>query len=206
MERRRHRARRLLRVVGIVTAVALALVPASSESGTDSRLFAFVVPTNRGPLPACSPDGSDCTGANRLWNFIYVTNANRPTDFAPASTSRAELPDAFAVSSIDAAIFVNGVHVPAFDHTVTPPPNAIFRTWSGHWPSTVTCPQDPGPCNVVGSPAVVPGENAAIVYAGWVHVSNEPNGVHVFKYTVHGTLNGAGVDLTAISPPIRMTD
>jgi len=36
-------------------------------------------------------------------------------------------------------------------------------------------------------------------------VDNEPNGWYVFKYTIHGTLNGNAVDLTASSPPIKMT-
>jgi hypothetical protein len=145
-----------------------------------------------------------------VWNFIYVTNANRLTDFVDPTTPRAQLPNAFAVTSIDQATFVNGVQLPAFNFTFTPPPDAVIPAWSGHWPSTVTCPGQPGslttPCNIVGSPAIIPGENAAILYARWTHASTEPNGAYVFKFTVHGTLNGAPVDLTASSPTILMVD
>jgi hypothetical protein len=62
------------------------------------------------------------------------------------------------------------------------------------------------PCGLVGSPAILPGENTAAVYTGWIHAVGEPNGKYVFRYTVHGTLNGTPVDLTASSPPIVMTD
>jgi hypothetical protein len=40
----------------------------------------------------------------------------------------------------------------------------------------------------------------------WIHVSNEPNGACVFEATVHGTLNGAPVELTANLPTIQVTD
>ena len=43
-----------------------------------------------------------------------------------------------------------------------------------------------------------------VYYVGWIHADNEPNGRYVFKYTIHGTLNGSPVDLTASSPPIKM--
>ena len=189
-------------------AVTVALVaggaatpPARGDSFTNG-LFAYVVATNPGPLPPCS--GSDCTDANTVWHFIHVVNANQPTNME-RGTNRATLPNSFVVSSIDWKIFVNGVEQPAFDTTFTPPPNADLRSWSGHWPSTVTCPSDGTQCNVVGNPAVVPGENTAVLYSGWIHGSTEPNGRYVFKYTIHGALNGTPVDLTASSPAIQMT-
>ncbi|HEX3454741.1 MAG TPA: hypothetical protein VHS03_08955 [Gaiellaceae bacterium] len=127
-----------------------------------------------------------------------------------AFTTRATLTNAFAVSSVDETIFVDGVHASEFDNTFTPPPDPSILSWSGHWPSTVTCEGQPGsfhtPCDVVGGPAVIPGEDTVVLYAGWAHGVTEPNGVYVFKFTVHGTLNGTPVDLTATSPPIRMTD
>jgi hypothetical protein len=204
MKRRPLRARRFVRtasIVGIVAAVALALVPAASESSTQNRLFAFVVPSNREPLPACS--GPDCTPANSVWHFIYVANANRLTNLN-LGTTRATVPNAFAVGSVDSSIFVDGVAT--FSSTLTPPPDAgEFSFWAGHWPSTVSCGGLPPPCGVVGSPAVLPGENTAVLYTGWTHANTEPNGTYVFKFTVHGTLNGAPVDLHATSPPIVMT-
>jgi len=45
-----------------------------------------------------------------------------------------------------------------------------------------------------------------VIYAGWQHAVGEPNGKYVFQYTVHGTLNGAPVDVTASSQPIFMTN
>jgi hypothetical protein len=203
------KARRIVRVsvvLGIVAVAVLALGAATSGSSTNQSLFAYVVPTNRGPLPACDQDGSNCTAANGVWHFIYVANANRLTNLN-GGTNRATVPNAFVVSSIDSAIFVNGVDT--FDSSYTPPPNAFLPSWSGHWPSTVTCPGQPGsfqtPCNIVGNPAVVPGENTAVLYAGWTHANAEPNGTYTFKFTIHGTYNGDPVDLIARSPAIEMT-
>jgi hypothetical protein len=171
-----------------------------------TKLFAYVVPTTHGPLPSCS--GPDCTVANIVSDFIYVENDNRLSNFIGFST-RATLQDAFVVSSVDERVFVNGAEVTNFFGTFTPPPNPSILSWSGRWPSTVTCEGEPGsfhtPCDVVGTPAVVPGERIAVLYPGWIHGNTEPNGVYVFKYTVHGTLNGTPVDLTASSPPILMT-
>ncbi|HEY3050873.1 MAG TPA: hypothetical protein VGJ40_04045 [Gaiellaceae bacterium] len=200
------RSRRLLLAVALIGATAAAVtVPfaASSESGTESGLRAYVVPTNRGPIPACS-DVSVCTPASITRLFIYVANTNRLTN--ETGGSRETFPNAYVVSSIDMAVFVDGVHT-FDDFTWTPPPNAVLRGQSGNWPSTVTCPPSPSdPCNVVGSPAVDPLENTSILHFGWLHVVGEPNGTHVFRFTIHGTLNGTPIDLTASSPPILMTD
>jgi hypothetical protein len=206
MKRRPWKARRFVRtafLASIVAVVAIAVVPAASESSTESRLFAFVLPTTRGPLPACSPDGSDCTNANTVRNYIYIVNANH---LANLGGTRATMQNAFVVGSVDSTVFANGVHLTDFDATLTPPPNAFFGSLSGNWPSTVTCPPSGPPCNVVGNPAVDPGENTTILHTNWAHASNEPNGSYVFKFTVHGTLNGTPVDLTASSPSILMTD
>jgi len=70
-------ARRLMLAIvltGALAAGALILVPASSEGSTQdhNRLSAYVVASNRGPLPRCSDDGSDCTrstssGSSSTW-------------------------------------------------------------------------------------------------------------------------------------------
>jgi hypothetical protein len=52
---------------------------------------------------------------------------------------------------------------------------------------------------------VIPGENSVILYTAWIHATGEPNGQHVFKYTVNGTLNGTPVTLTASTPTITMS-
>ncbi len=188
----------------VATAGGLVLVPAAHESGTPNGLFAYVVATNHGPLHACPQSGVGCGPANTVTNVIYVANLNRLVQ--PASgegLSRTTLPNSYVVSSVDLAIYVNGVHDPAFDGTETPPPNASFAAWSGHWPATVTCEGQP-PCTTVGNPAILPGETTVALYGGWAHGDAEPDGSYVFKWTVHGTLNGTPVDLTASSQPIQM--
>jgi hypothetical protein len=127
MKRRSLKARRLVLAAVLsaaVAAIALAFVPAAIE-GTSNRhdLSAFVVVTQRGPLPRCSDDGSDCTAANIVWWFIHIVNGNRLSNFPPTNGStRANTPN--------------------------------------------------------------------------------PGGIVVTQFTVHGTLNGTPVDVTASSPPI----
>ena len=43
-------------------------------------------------------------------------------------------------------------------------------------------------------------------FPGWGHAPGEPNGKYVFEFTVHGTLNGTPIDVSASSKPILMTD
>jgi hypothetical protein len=198
------RSRRLLLAVALIGATAAAVtVPfaASSESSTHNRLSVDVVATNRGPLPACS---DTCTPENFVQNFIYIKNKNELTN---EGGRRDTLPNAFVVSSVDESIFVDGVQFGSTG-TLVPPPNLTDRFGSaGRWPSTVTCGQPPSPpCTVVTSPAILPGENTVIFWDGWFHGADEPNGTYVFRFTVHGTLNGTPVDLTASSPSILMTD
>ena len=196
---------------GAVTAVVVgggATTPSAQAALPQHGLLADVVPTQRAPLPACSPDESDCTAVNRVDYFIYIANLNAltklPFNFEPPIT-RATLPNAYVVSSVDQKIYVNGS---VFSQaTITPSPNlTAFLGTAGKWPSTVTCGDPPTvPCNVVTSPAILPAERTSILFPGWIHVSNEPNGTYVFQYIVHGTLNGTPVNLTASSPPIQMT-
>jgi len=47
---------------------------------------------------------------------------------------------------------------------------------------------------------------SVIVFEGWFHGQSDPNGTLVMRFTIHGTLNGTPVDLTASSPPIREID
>jgi hypothetical protein len=206
-ELRPSRARRFGRVatlVAILAAIALVSVPAAGTWGIGNGLVAFVRVTNPGPLPACS--GPDCTGANRVDNFIYVANLNRLTDLTGRAQSRATIPNSFVVNSVEMRLFIDGVESGP-PTMINPPPNPTpFRSWAGHWPATVNCPPGSDPCNVVTNPAVVPGEVTSVVYAGWVHGDTEPNGTHVFKFTVRGTLEGMPVELRANSQPIEMTD
>jgi hypothetical protein len=60
------------------------------------------------------------------------------------------------------------------------------------------------PCDV-RSPAVLPGENTAPFISRWVHGADEPDGAYVFTFTLHGTLNGEPVNVTATSKKIVMT-
>ena len=169
-------------------------------------LAAYVVATNRGPVPAC---GATCTPLNGVAEFIYVVNGNSATALTGmrAGPSRTDVPNAYVVSSIDTHTFVNGVDT--YDFVNTPPPGTdpphFFTPWSGRWPATVTCASDTPPCNVVGNPAVVPGEITSVLYYGWAHGATEANGTYVFKFTIHGTFNGTPTDLSATSAPITMT-
>jgi hypothetical protein len=49
------------------------------------------------------------------------------------------------------------------------------------------------------------GPSLSLSEPGWIQDPTGPTGRVVFKYTIHGTLNGNPVDLTASSPPIQMT-
>src|SRR5262249_58335712 len=102
---------------------ALALPAAGKntlQTNEQANLHAYVVASNPGPLPPSS--GSDCTAANVVQHLIHVVNGNRLTNWN-AFTTRATVPNAFAVSSIDERVFVNGVHLSGFDTTFTPPRN-----------------------------------------------------------------------------------
>ena len=208
--RKRRRGRRLLAASGLVVAVAavaLTLVPAAFNSGTPNGLTAYVTVTNRGPIPKC-PDltGATCPQLNQTQAFIHVINSNKIEQVQGTFKSRATLVNSFVVSSVKSATFVNGQPYTTYDYTFTPPPDTSFTSWAGHWPSTVTC-ETPGvtPCTLIGSPAIISGENTTILYTAWLHGGDEPNGKYVFKYTIHGTLNGSEVVLTATSPTISMT-
>jgi hypothetical protein len=194
----------VMAVVAFAAAVALVSVPAAGTSGITNGLYAFVRSDSPGPVPACS--GADCTSANTVWNFVYVANLNRLLEIPSGPRTRATLQNSFVVTSVDQTVSIDGIEQPGPPFTVTPPPDAFFRTYAGHWPSTVSCPGGNDPCNLVGSPAVIPGEVTSVVFTGWQHQTGEANGTHVFKYVVHGTLNGQPVSLTAFSRPIEMTD
>jgi hypothetical protein len=176
----------------------------AKAASTGNRLSAYVVASNQGPIPPCD---TNCTAANYDWNFIHVVNANQLGNVA-GFTDRTTWPNSFVIDSVDQTVFVNGVQF-GDTGTFTPPPNANLLGWSGRWPSTVDCEGQPGsfhtPCDVVLNPAVLPGENTTALYAGWIHGVGEPTGTYTFRYTVHGTLNGAPVDVTASTLPIRMT-
>ena len=188
----RYRSVGVATVLALVVALAVAVGATASGGGSGNRLFAYVVPAAGGPLHV----------NDTIWDYIYVANGNRP---ANVSASRMTLPNAFVVDSVEQTVFVDGSQYS--DFTFHPPPNVEFAGWAGRWVDTVRCdPGTPPPCTSVGQPAVIPGENTAVLFPGWVHGPDEPNGTYVFRYTVHGTQNGAPVDLTASSPPIQMTD
>jgi hypothetical protein len=205
MSMRHPRPRRLIGAVVsvlVVAAVALGLVPATLEGGAQHGLQASVVASTRGPL--CS---NSCDAGSSVWEFIYVSNGNPIISASDGQfASRESLHNAFVVTSVEQRIFVDGDEYS--DATFTPPPSETPRSWAGHWPSTLKCTPAPdtSPCTIIGSPAVVPGEQAAVLFAGWGHSPGEPNGKYVFRYTVHGTLNGEPVDVSASSKPIVMTD
>ena len=211
---RSSRRRKLVATAALFAAVvvgALAVVPAAFNSDTPNGLSASVSVTTRGPIPPCAEDGHDCTLANQVESFIHVVNFNQLKVVAGTFRSRETLVNSFVVKSVDLTPFVNGAPYHDRDFTYLPPPNVntAFGT-GGHWVNTVTCPVDAAgnytgpPCTVVGSPAVIPGENTVVLYTGWLHGIGEPKGTYVFRFTLHGTLNGAPLDLIASTPGIVM--
>ena len=194
---------RVTALVVVVATASLAFAAAGAQSGgKDNGLSASVAATVRGPLTACHV--APCTADNVVWEFVYVANQNDLTSAIDGQfLARDTLHNAFLVTGVEQRIFVDGEQIS--DETFTPPPNEDPRASAGRWPSTLRCPAA-GPCTVIGSPAIVPGEQAAVLFAGWNHAAGEPNGKYVFEYTVHGTLNGAPTDVTATARPIVMTD
>lgn len=180
---------------------ALIFASTSTEGSAQSSLQASLGTTNRGPLHVC---GAPADAGCEAYHFIYIKNKNDLTSTVTSPSqfrSRVYVANAFVLSSVDEAIFVDGVHYQ--DNTFTAPPNGT--SFAGNWPSTVTCENSPT-CTRILSPAILPGEKTAAMYVGWAHVTGEPNGKYVFRYTVHGTLNGQPVDITISSPQITMTD
>ena len=192
-------------LLAAVSVVAVVVLPAAAGGTTSSHLTLEVVAINPGPLPTCLEDGSNCGLVNTVRHFLQVANSNSlPGRLEPVSTRRSSFPNSFVVDRIDETVFVNGVET--YDFFYTPPPDTNYAPYVGHWPATATCPPEGPPCNQVSNPAVMPGERTDIFWTGWAHGNEEPNGLYVFRYTVHGTLNGEPVDVSANSPPIRMTD
>jgi len=180
------RSRRLVAsggLVAAVAAVALTLVPTAFNSSTPDGLSAYVVADTRGPLPAN-------TGLIR--HFVHVINSN---DVGLGGTRQA-LANAFVIDSVDLTTYRDGVQV-GDPFPVNAPPNSTLFT--GRWPTTVT---GPSTGFQVGKPAIIPGENTVAVFFGQPF---DGPGTYVFKYTLHGTLNGDEVVLSATSPRITAT-
>jgi hypothetical protein len=196
----------------LVAAVAVAAVVVRGELATSSAkaaspgdgLSAYVLLTNRGPLPPCTP--GSCTAANFTWEYAHIINSNTPSN-EPGSApgDRTNVPNSFVLNSVDVTILVNGA-IFSQEH-ILPPPSTDHRFGTaGRWPATVTCGVPVTlPCGTVLNPAILPGENTVGFFDGWFHASDEPTGSYVFRFTFHGTLNGAPVDLTASSKQIEMT-
>jgi hypothetical protein len=220
--------RRFLFSIGLVAAamsVVLSIAP-SALTGTNVKkpvkrvapnrvvdldntgaLTASVFVTNKGPIPACTDlTGQTCTIEDQTWVFVRVANGLPLVPELGTFHSRETLRNAFVVTGVDWSFVIDGRRYPAFDFSTTPPPNASPVSWAGRWPSTVTCqPGATPPCGLVGDPTVIPGETTTVVYGGWAHGSNEPNGTYIFTFTIHGTVNGQPATLTATSVPIVMT-
>lgn len=199
---------RLIALAVVFAAAALIAVlvatgartPSARAGSLTNGLSAYVASTNAGPLPACS--GSDCTPANQVLQYVHVVNRNPLTN---QFGNRLTVPNAYDIDSIDESITVNGQTYSQVHWT--PPPNitpSYLPGYSARWPATVVCDGSP-PCTDVQNPAVVPGEDIAAFMVGWIHGNAEPNGSYIFTFTIHGTVNGTAIDLSASSAPIRMT-
>ena len=171
-------------LVALVTAVALTLVPAALNSSTPNGLSAYVVANNRGPLPA----------GGVVRHFVHVINSN---DEGSGGT-RQSMAGALVIDSVDLTTFLNGVQV-GDPFTVEAPPTS--SDFTGRWPTTVTGNVNAG--FQVGKPAIIPGENTVAVFFG--QPLDLGSGKYVFNYTLHGTLDGNPVDLSATSPQVTAT-
>jgi hypothetical protein len=214
LKNRRARAAGLA-ALGMIVAALVFATATSRGNASENGLKLTVVATTKGPLTACQPS-SDCSSAiavpeSVVGHFLYVEN-KRPLLHPPAtSPARTGVRGAFVVSSVESRPFVDGVPQGLF--TYSPPSNIVHsfdRRAAGLWPSTVTCPPAPegstDPCNDVKPPAILPGERTVAFFIGWAHLAGEPNGTLVIRFTIHGTLDGAPVELTADSPSIVMTN
>jgi hypothetical protein len=205
MNRQLSSARGLTRtaaLIALVGAIALVMIPVAIEGNTSNGLTSSIDVSTRGPLSVSGPN-------NTVWLFIYVSNRNTLTSATDGQfNARDTLHNAFVPTSVDETIFVDGEQDGGVI-TWTPPPYptpAGLPGYAKRWTETVQCPSTGPPCNEVRSPAVVPGEKTAVLFVGWGHAAGELNGKYVFKFTVHGTLNGEPVDVSANSRPITMTD
>ncbi len=163
-------------------------------------ITASVFQTNPGPLQACSTP--PCPANTETAQYIFVQNGN-PIVYASGGTARNLVPGAYAVTSIDESITVNGV--PQGTAGTWSPPPAGQAPFSGSWPSTVTCPAGP-PCNVPTSPAAMPGENVAIFHIAWTHGTGELDGTYIFTFVLHGSVvGGSALDVTVSGRAIDMT-
>jgi len=220
--------RRLLAALSfaaVAAAVALVLVPAAATKGGSNGLEARVVATNKGPIPPCDveADPTDCVAlVNQVNLYVYVNNDNKfeTIDGRYKGFSRATHVNSFVIDSIDDEVWVDGVMIGTGSFTPPPSPNSELpfgdnekfqRLLWGRWPSTVSCGTSaadygkPDPCVEVGKPGVMPGESTIAFYIAWVHDDDDLVGTHQFKFTVHGTLNGTQIVLTASSKEIVMT-
>lgn len=192
----------------VVTAVVVrgGVTTSSAKAAPPGKgLSAYVVLSNRGPIPPCDPN-SCSAAANFTWEYAHIVNTNPVVNDPNAGSPRSGAANAFVLDSIDETILINGTIFSR--ETLTPPPNVSNRLGTaGRWPATVTCgsPPAPPPCTTVLNPAILPGEDTIGFYDGWFHSTAEPTGSYVFRFTFHGTLNGAPVDLTASSRSVQMT-
>lgn len=189
-----------------VTAIAVRSGVATSSAKAASPgngLSAYVVLSNRGPLPPCPTDG--CTAANLTYPYVHVINGN-PVANSVKGVNRTATPNAYVLDSVDATILVNGTVFS--QETLTPPPkrNAPTRPLRSLARNRdLRQSTGPPPCTTVLNPAILPDENTIGFYYAWFHAPDEPTGSYVFQFTLHGMLNGSPVDLTASSKPIQMT-
>jgi hypothetical protein len=202
MTMRHPRPRRLIGVaafVGVMAAVALAVAPAASVRTMDQKhLDATVMASSKGPLAV----------GDSVWTFIYVSNGNHLTEASDGQfNARDTVHNALVVSGVDETIFVDGDLYTTINWGPPPyPAPPGLPGYAKRWVETVECPSAGPPCNAVRSPAVLPGEKTSVFFTGWGHGAGEPNGTYEFRFTVHGTLNGDPVELTANSKSIKMTD
>jgi hypothetical protein len=173
--------------LAVIVTAALTAVPAALNSSTTNGLSAYVDTNARGQMPAGSV----------ARQFVHVLHSN---DIQPGPLGvRQTIANALVLDSIDLGTVFNGEQV-GDPFTVAAPPNA--SDFTGRWPTTVTGNINNG--YQVGRPAIIPGENTVAFYVG--QPLDLGAGKYVYKYVLHGTLNGNPVELSALSPQVIATE
>ena len=123
---------------GAVTRPARAASPRSSSSRRSSHHRRAVAVVLGQRLLICE-----------LGLALHLRRQRESALHVPGGTNRATVPNAYVVSSVESRIFVNGVEVPEFALTFTPPQTNRAPPWKGHWLMTVTCQGPPGGTSAV---------------------------------------------------------
>jgi hypothetical protein len=93
-------------VTAVVVRGGLTTSSAKAASPGDG-LSAYVVFSNRGPIPPCDPN-SCSDAANFTWIYAHIVNTNPIVNSTTAGSPRSGATNAFVLESVDETILING--------------------------------------------------------------------------------------------------